>query len=263
LREAVSEILVDRAREADGLTRMVVYSLAAHALLIATVVLLPERWLQHSAPPDAIPMIITIGGAPGPEKTGMTSIADRPVQAVAPPDTKPTPQPAPAATQPEMTLPTSAAKPAPKTPPKPIEKPADKSATSKPTTGAEIKSGSAKVDTGGAPVPFGGLATGGGGAGGVRTDVGDFCCPAYIQTMVELIRKNWNRAQSSSGTVEVKFTILRDGTLTAIEVEKTSGLQLLDLASQRAVVQTRQLPPLPREFTRPTLTVYVLFEYQR
>jgi TonB family protein len=260
MREAVSDILVARAREADGLTRMVMYSLIAHALLITAIVLLPDAWRQRSTPVEATPMIITLGGAPGPEKTGMTPIAGRAVQAVAPPDTKPAPVPAPAATPPEMTLPS--AKPVSKTPPKPIEKPA-KSSTRKPTTGAEIKSGSARVDTGGAPVPFGGLATGGGGGTGVRTDVGDFCCPAYIQTMVDIIRKNWNKQQAATGNVEVRFTIQRDGMLTAIDVEKTSGIQMLDLASVRAVSRTRQLPPLPREFTRPTLTVYVIFEYER
>lgn len=262
MREAVSDILVDRSREAAGLTRMIVYSLAAHALLITAIVLLPDSWRQRSVTPDAIPMTITIGGAPGPANTGMTPIAGRAVQAVAPPDTKPAPQRAPAATPPEMTLPSPTVK-APKTPPKPIEKPAEKSSTSRPTTGAEIKSGSAKSDTGGAPVPFGGLATGGGGGTGVRTDVGDFCCPGYITTMVELIRKNWNREQNAAGITEVKFTILRDGRLTAIGVEKSSGSQLLDRAAVRAVTVTRRLPPLPREFTPPTLTVYVLFEYQR
>jgi len=262
MREAVSEILVARAREADGLTRMVMYSLVAHAVLITAIVLVPESWRQRSTPVDATPMMITLGGAPGPE-TGMTPIAARAVQAVAPPDAKPVPQPAPAAAQPEMTLPAPTAKPAPKPPPKPIEKPADKSSRSKPTTGSEVKTGSARVDTGGAAVPFGGLSTGGGGGTGVRTDVGDFCCPAYIQTMVDMIRKNWSRQQSTAGTVEVKFTILRDGTLTAIEVEKSSGIQTLELASLRAVTRTRRLPALPREFTRPTLTIYLLFEYQR
>ncbi len=261
MREAVSEILVARAREADGLTRMVMYSLIAHALLITAIAIVPESWRQRTTPVEATPMIITLGGAPGPEKTGMTAIADRQVQALAPPDARPAPQPVPAATPPEMTLP--AAKPVPKTPVKPIEKPADKSSSRKPTTGAEIKTGSSKVETGGAAVPFGGLATGGGGGTGVRTDVGDFCCPAYIQTMVDMIRKNWNRQQAAAGTVEVKFTIQRDGMLTAIDVEKTSGIQMLDLAAARAVSRTKQLPPLPREFTRPTLTVYVLFEYER
>ena len=33
----------------------------------------------------------------------------------------------------------------------------------------------------GAPIPFGGLATGGGGAGAARTpDYADFCCPEYL-----------------------------------------------------------------------------------
>ena len=38
---------------------------------------------------------------------------------------------------------------------------------------------------------------------------------------------------------------------------------MLDLASQRAILTTRQLPPLPREFTETTLTVHLMFEYQR
>ena len=38
---------------------------------------------------------------------------------------------------------------------------------------------------------------------------------------------------------------------------------MLDLESQRAVVKTRSLPPLPREFTENTLTVHLIFEYQR
>ena len=35
----------------------------------------------------------------------------------------------------------------------------------KPTTGPEVKAGDARVETSGAAIPFGGLATGGGGAG--------------------------------------------------------------------------------------------------
>ena len=38
---------------------------------------------------------------------------------------------------------------------------------------------------------------------------------------------------------------------------------MLDLESQRALLKTHALPPLPREFTENTLTVHLIFEYQR
>jgi TonB family protein len=145
---------------------------------------------------------------------------------------------------------------------KPVEKPVDKSAARKPSTGAELKIGPARVETRGAEVPFGGLASGGGGTGGARIE-GDFCCPEYIETMKRMIYANWNQHQGSMGLVEVKFTIRRDGMMTNVAVEKTSGNPLLDLESRRSVLVTQRLPPLPEQFTRPTLTVYLIFEYKR
>jgi TonB family protein len=60
----------------------------------------------------------------------------------------------------------------------------------------------------------------------------------------------------------VKFTIERDGTLSDISLFKSSGNSVLDNAAQRAVIVTRQLPPLPGAFSNPTLTVRLNFEYQ-
>ena len=263
MREAVSEVLVDRARMADGLSRMVTYSFIAHVVLLTFVYFLPARWFVPQAESNAIVMTIELGGPPGPRTGGMTSISTSPVQQVAPPEAKPAPQPAPAAPAPEMVLPSPTTKPAPKPPAKPVEKPQDKSASRKPTTGPEVRSGSARYDTGGAPTPFGGLTTGGGGAGGARVDVQNFCCPAYLITMQQMIRANWNQNQGAAGDVEVKFTILRDGTITSADVETSSGLFNLDQEARRALAKTRKLPPLPREFTEPTLTVHLVFRYHR
>lgn len=263
MREAVSDVLVDRARYADRFSRMVLYSLIAHGVLITAIILMPASWRQAELDLNRPVMTITLGGTPGPDAGGRTSIADRAVQEVAPPQPKPAPQPPPAAKQPEMVLPSPAAKVAPKTPPKPIEKPADKSSSQKPTTGAEIKTGSAKVQTGGAATEFGGLSTGGGGAGGARVDVQNFCCPGYLETMVQLIRRNWSQNQGMAGQVDVKFVIQRNGLITGAVVEKPSGLFQLDQEALRAVIKTKTLPPLPREFPDNSLTVHVTFDYQR
>ena len=47
----------------------------------------------------------------------------------------------------------------------------------------------------------------------------------------------------------MKFTIQRDGRLTDIALEKSSGYSALDLTAQRAIYTTRQLPPLPAGFS--------------
>jgi TonB family protein len=259
--EAVSDILAERAQEADGLGQMVVVSLLAHATLIAVLVLLPAGWRSGSVPPETTPMMITLSGGTGPDAGGMTPIANRPVQVEAPVDAKP---PAPAA--PEMVEPAPAAKPVARTPVKPIEKPVDKSSTRKPTSGPQVRAGDARVETGGAAIPFGGLTrpSGGGAAGsGVRTDYANFCCPEYLNQMTDLIKRNWNQNQGAAGQVQVKFTIRRDGTLAGVpEIEKSSNQTFLDLESQRAITKVR-FPPLPREFTENTLILHLIFEYQR
>ena len=63
--------------------------------------------------------------------------------------------------------------------------------------------------------------------------------------MLNRIRRNWKQNQQATGVVLMKFTILRNGQITDIEVEKSSGNPPLDLASQRALVNTRTLAPLP------------------
>ena len=257
MREAVSDVLIERARVAEGLNRALGISLFVHAALLASVVLMPEIWQSSTNRPPPTLMTITLGGGSGVDTPGRT-ISERPVQEVAPVD-KAAPENAPAPKPPEMTEPDRMVKPAPKT-----AKPVDKSRTRKPTAGEELKAGDARVKTGGATVPFGGLATkSGSGTDDVRLDVQNFCCPEYLQVMVQRIRRSWNPNQGASGEVWVKFTIRRDGMLTNVEVEQPSNQAMLDLESRRAVLLTRQLPPLPQEFPEPHLTIHLAFTYKR
>ena len=263
MHESVSDILIDRAREADGLSRMVMISLTAHALLILTLVVTRGAWEVGRVTPDVKPLMISLTGGSGPDTGGMTPISNRPVQAEAPPEPKPTPVAPPASKTPEMVEPK--AKPLPKTATKPVNKPIEKSTARKANSGPEIKTGDARVETGGAAIPFGGLTrpSGGGASGQAYTDYANFCCPEYLKQMTDLIRRNWNPNQGTTGEVLMKFTIQRDGTLANVQVEKGSGNPMLDLESQRALAKTRVLPPLPREFTESTLTVHLGFDYQR
>jgi outer membrane biosynthesis protein TonB len=262
VREAVSDIIAERSQMTDGMSRMLLLSLAGHALLVASMVLAPTFWTS-AVDRDALPMLISLGGAEGPDAGGMTTISAKPVQRVAEAGeklTRPTP---PAPKPPEMAVPAPAAKPVPKTPPKPVEKPKeDASARNKPTPGSEIRSGSSRVETGGAQIPFGGLTTGGGGTGGARVDAPNFCCLAYLNQIVNTIKRNWSDRQSVAGRNTIKFVVQRDGTITNIEVAESGG-QLLDIASQRALVTTGRVQALPPEFTPKSLTIYLDFEYSR
>ena len=261
MREAVSDVLASRAKEADGLSRMVLYSLLAHAVLVGLVAITPGEWISPHRERDVTPVMISLEGSPGQDTGGQTQVAARRVQEVAPVVKQPF-TPPPAAKLPEMTVPEPAPKPVP--PRKPVEKPAERTNVRKPVTGEKVTTGDARVDTRGAAVPFGGLSSAGGtGLSTSSFGLENFCCPDYLQTMVQLIRRHWNQEQGVSGQVVVKYTIRRDGMLTQIEVVKPSGNFLLDQESRRAVIKTAQLPPLPSQYTGQHLTIHLTFEYQR
>jgi TonB family protein len=133
---------------------------------------------------------------------------------------------------------------------------------STPTRGAQVVEGTSLADTGARGRGFG-LSSGGGAGSGIQLDVGDFCCPDYLTQMVERIRSNWSSQAEVAGRSGMKFTIQRDGTLTAIEVVEASRYTAHNVVAQRALAITRQLPPLPAEFPNPTLTVRLWFEYTR
>jgi TonB family protein len=190
----------------------------------------------------------------------MTPISGRAVQQVAPPGAKPLPPAPPAPKAPEMVLPQQ--KPAAGATPSPkVTRPVDEAKARRPAFGTEIQEGTARVETGAKGNNFG-LTTGGGSGTGGYLDVGNFCCPDYLQTMLQLIQANWNGKQAVSGQSQVKFTIQRDGTLAQIELEKPSGYFALDREAQRSVLVTKRLPPLPRQFTEDHLTVHLIFQYQ-
>ena len=259
-----TELLRDRMLEPDGLQRTVTLSVVAHAGLIALVLLTPHGWLSRATAPPPTVMTITLGGSGGgPENGGMTSIGGRPVQAPLPPEApKREAVRAPAARTPAMTIPRVAAKPVKVTPGPVITEAPDEARGRTPIRGAEVRPGSAIADTGLRGQGFG-LSSGGGAGSGSTLDVADFCCPDYVALMVERIRGAWTAQAEVAASVVIKFTIERDGRLTNIALEKSSGYTALDIGAQRAVQVTRQLPALPPPFPNPTLTVHLNFQYQR
>jgi TonB family protein len=259
--EAVSDILQSRKREPGGLKQTAVISLAAHAVAVAIVLMIPSVMPRPARSPRVM-MSISLGGSPGPNTGGMQMIGGKPIQAAQPstdPQIAKPIQPSVAVTPPAMALPDPKQKP--RTPPKATATSKDPAGTAV-GKGFETRAGTAKVDTGAKGEGFG-LSTGGtGGDGGIKVP-GNFCCPEYLVDLRDRITKNWNQNQKIAGNVVMGFTIQRNGQITDIEVIKTSGNTILDLAAQRALINTRMLAPLPAGYSPQRLPVELVFEYIR
>src|SRR5206468_7170902 len=211
----VTDVLRDRMLEPGGFERMATLSVVVHAGLIAAVILAPARWwTRENAAPQPFMTISLGGGAAGPQAGGMTSLGGRPIQQETPPEEpvrREAPRP-PAAKTPEMTLPDLKAKLAKATPAPKVKEAPEGARGRTPTRGAETRTGSTLADTGVRGQGFG-LSSGGGPGSGSRLDVANFCCPEYIELMVERIRANWNPRTEVAGETIVKFTINRDGSI--------------------------------------------------
>jgi TonB family protein len=258
----VTDVLRDRANAPAGLQGMTFVSIAVHVIGFAGFMLAPAGWLSSDAARDpATVMTISLGsGGEGPQSGGLTTMGGRAIQAVAPEAARPEAVRPPAAVAPQMTLPTPGAAARPSS--ADVKQAPDEARGRTPTRGAETRAGSAIAETEVRGQGFG-LSSGGGPGVGASLDVGNFCCPDYILTMVQRIKMSWNQNQNVTGLTIVKFTIRRDGVLQDIMLEQSSNFPIADLAAQRAVVLTARLPPLPDAFPNPTLTVHLNFQYQR
>ena len=264
MREAASQILLDRAREPDGLRRTVVISLSVHVVISLVLFFSPAAWLtgEGSDSPDVV-MRISLGGPRGPGEGGLTPLGGRPVQAILPLVEARRPQwiQPPTPTPPKMTVPVEEPAPRPEVQTN-VETAPDEARGRTPTRGPELLDGTTMADTGVQGIGVG-LSTGGLGGSGAELSVGDFCCPEYLATMIELIRRRWDPNQDVPGTSVVRFTVQRNGMIDDVVVDRGSGYFALDMSAQRAVLMTGELPPLPSAFSQDNLTVHLTFEYRR
>src|SRR5262249_51818670 len=231
VREAVDGVIALRAQDPVGLRRMIMWSFAIQVGVLVLVAVLPHTWLFRSNPPAPV-MVISLGGTLGPKSTGMTPVSARPVEEVAPEPKRQTPIPVAAPKPDVMTVPTKPPVKPPKPETKPTSTPLPSPAVTKPpTTGRQVQAGTSAVETGARGIGAG-LTVGGGGDGAQLKVDTDFCCPAYLQEVVTRISAVWRSVQPEHGTTVMKFTIQRDGRITDIEAETSSGSSLLDRLSK-------------------------------
>ena len=174
--DAVSPILVDRAREPQGLRMTVVVSLVVHGV-VALILLFGPPLVPVTTPQTV--MTISLGGATGAKSGGTTQMAGATTQK-AEPDTKPSPAP-PAVARPEMVIPKTTTKAVP--PPKATAQILNEKPRALPKA-AQASTGDAKIQTSSTTQGLGLSTKGGVGTGGYL-DVQNFCCPDYVALMVE------------------------------------------------------------------------------
>jgi TonB family protein len=56
------------------------------------------------------------------------------------------------------------------------------------------------------------------------------------------------------------FKIGRDGSISDVQIERSSGFPFVDRAAQRAVIASSPLPPLPADFHESSLGVHLKFQ---
>ncbi len=113
-----------------------------------------------------------------------------------------------------------------------------------------------------------GLGSGPGQGGLVGMDGLDTRFSWYLDLVVKRISAVWQEPYLDSRfgktyTVTVYFVIHRNGSLSDVRVEETSGVDMLDLSAVRSIREAAPLPPLPQDFRGDQLGVHFWFEYKR
>ncbi len=119
---------------------------------------------------------------------------------------------------------------------------------------------------GGSGTGSGGTGSGSGSGSGIGS--GYFPYAYYVDILKNRVSTNWY-----SGMMQFKargkyylvifFKIQRNGQISEVSVEKSSGISELDLSALRAVQQAAPFPPLPRDFADDYLIVHLEFFWEQ
>ncbi len=234
----------------DPFGSMLWWSGAMHMGLFA-LLLIASRFSPEPSPlPQAVAWVVP--GVPGPSQgMGGRPSPAKPVEEVAPPE--PPKEDAPRVVRPtkedreQLPMPDAKTRRSKARPKKPASGLIGRDAAS--ADSAKLKAGTA--------TPGLGL----GGAGGSAFDQ-DFEYSYYVQQMFGRIFQHWQRVpvQGTAFTI-IRFTILKDGRLQDVQVEKSSGVPQLDRAASRAVYLSDPMPPLPQSYPRDRVGVHLRFEH--
>lgn len=83
----------------------------------------------------------------------------------------------------------------------------------------------------------------------------------YLENIRRILQKKWKlpEERNYSLTAYVSFTLKRDGTITDVFIEKSSGVKSFDESALKAIQDTQRLQPLPSTYQSDYLIVTVKF----
>lgn len=266
MNEAVDRVLEEREAMDRGFPAGIMLSGAFHLLLVGAA--FAAAWLAPKRPAiEVVPMFIV-----NPPRGGGGQIEPDPAPAVAPPVTTkappapepPAPAPPPKVIKPPKEEPRKGLPPpdAKRTKPKPEKSASPSRAVGPPAPErAAASRGSAGATGTNSSTPGLGLI---GPPGPGAPDGTDSASDWYLAAVQQKIWLIWARQirPTFATPVRVSFTILADGTLEdgSVQIVQSSGVQLMDLAAQRAIFSAAPFSPLPRTYGTNRITIQARFE---
>jgi len=114
----------------------------------------------------------------------------------------------------------------------------------------------------------GGGGTGSGGGGGDPFGVANFPFQFYLQMISDKITANWFQSLVDPGVggtlqTEVYFRIYKNGQISDVRINASSGVESFDLSARRAIEDSKPFAPLPNEYDGQYLGITLVFEHAR
>jgi TonB family protein len=90
----------------------------------------------------------------------------------------------------------------------------------------------------------------------------------YLQLIIDRVSNNWftslvDPGISGSFQVTVHFKIYKNGQISELKIEESSGIKSLDLSALRAIQTSASFPPLPGAYEDEYLGIYLIFEHSK
>ena len=111
------------------------------------------------------------------------------------------------------------------------------------------------------PPPIGAASGSASGTGPLTLNVTDFPYAYYIRQISEKIRAQWNGRAIPGQQPAVVFEIRRDGKLSQVAIDKSSGNAYYDQVALRVINDASPFPPLPDDFKKPVLRIGLQFVF--
>lgn len=90
----------------------------------------------------------------------------------------------------------------------------------------------------------------------------------YLQIIIDRVSSNWftslvDPGVSGSFQATAHFKIYKNGQISELKIEESSGIRSLDLSALRAIQTSAPFPPLPGAYEDEYLGIYLIFEHSK